>query len=460
MGSPITFSGFNQIDFNMILNAVMQQERQPLTALESRKTDLEAQNTTFGTFLSKLTTLESAAEALAEADSFASVSASSSDDGVGVSTTSATVEGTYDVVVSQLARAQVTASASTYSSVDTVVGATGTLTLLVASQPPVDVAITPSMTLKQLAEAINAKTDAPVTASVVQAAPGSYRLVLTGKNTGAANAFTMTSTVAGGLGLAFDDVNGNGIYGEDADNNTQKARNASLTVNNLQVTSASNNVEDVIPGVTLKLTREDATKTATVKVTRDSSSISKLLDKLVSSYNDVVTFFKDQNTAAVAGRANIARDPLLGSFKNSLREAMLGEYLDGGTYSRLASVGVEFDITGKLKINKTKLDEALADSSSSVQKLFAGADGKSGVFGKMRGLVEEYTKSGGFVATVRQRIGDQVTSIGKRLDKMEAQLAVRRAALQQEYIAADMAMSQIKAQSSSLSAIGSQYRLF
>jgi flagellar hook-associated protein 2 len=459
MGSPITFSGFNQIDFNTILNAVMQQERQPLTALETRKSDLESQNTTFGTFLSKLTTLETAAEALAEADSFASVSASSSDDGVGVSTTSATVEGTYDVVVSQLARAQVTASTSTYSSVDAVIGGTGTLTLLVASQPPVDVTLTPTMTLKQLAEAINAKSDAPVTASVVQAAPGSYKLVLTGKNTGAANAFTMTSTISGGLGLAFAD-DGNGIYGEDADNNTQKARNASLTVNNLAVTSASNTVEDVIPGVTLKLSREDATKTATIRVTRDSTAIKGLLDKLVSSYNDVVTFFKDQNTAAVAGRANIARDPLVGSFKNSLRDAMLGEYLDGGTYSRLASVGVEFDSTGKLKINKTKLDEALADSSSSVQKLFAGADGKSGVFGKMQSLVEGYTKSGGFVASARQRIGDQVTGISKRLDKMEAQLAVRRAALQQEYIAADMAMTQMKAQSSSLSAIGSQYRLF
>ena len=32
MGSPITLSGFNSIDFNQILEAVMQQERLPVDA--------------------------------------------------------------------------------------------------------------------------------------------------------------------------------------------------------------------------------------------------------------------------------------------------------------------------------------------------------------------------------------------------------------------------------------------
>ena len=37
MGSPITLSGFNSIDFNVVLNAVMQQESQPLKALQQRQ---------------------------------------------------------------------------------------------------------------------------------------------------------------------------------------------------------------------------------------------------------------------------------------------------------------------------------------------------------------------------------------------------------------------------------------
>ena len=38
MGSPITFGGFNNIDFSLVLNAIMQQERAPLTALETQRT--------------------------------------------------------------------------------------------------------------------------------------------------------------------------------------------------------------------------------------------------------------------------------------------------------------------------------------------------------------------------------------------------------------------------------------
>ena len=54
MGSPITFSGFNNIDFGSILNAIMTAERAPLTALETQKTTLNQQGTAFTTLASKL----------------------------------------------------------------------------------------------------------------------------------------------------------------------------------------------------------------------------------------------------------------------------------------------------------------------------------------------------------------------------------------------------------------------
>ena len=38
MGSPITFSGFNNVDFGSVLNAIMQQERAPVAAYEQQRT--------------------------------------------------------------------------------------------------------------------------------------------------------------------------------------------------------------------------------------------------------------------------------------------------------------------------------------------------------------------------------------------------------------------------------------
>ena len=46
MGSTITFSGFNDIDFNTVLNALMDQASQPLTALQTQQSALQSQVTT------------------------------------------------------------------------------------------------------------------------------------------------------------------------------------------------------------------------------------------------------------------------------------------------------------------------------------------------------------------------------------------------------------------------------
>ena len=85
MSSPISFSGFNSIDFNALLNSVMAQESQPLTRLQTQKTKLEAQNTQLGTLATKLSTLKTAVDTLRDTKSLALVTASSSDTGVGVS---------------------------------------------------------------------------------------------------------------------------------------------------------------------------------------------------------------------------------------------------------------------------------------------------------------------------------------------------------------------------------------
>ena len=49
MSSPITLSGFNNIDFSQVLNALMAQERIPVTQLTTQQTALSNQKTFFDT---------------------------------------------------------------------------------------------------------------------------------------------------------------------------------------------------------------------------------------------------------------------------------------------------------------------------------------------------------------------------------------------------------------------------
>ena len=79
MGSPITFSGFNQIDFNVILNAIMQQESAPLQALQARQSALKATDSTYSQLVTKLDAIRTASGALSNSTTLTTYAATSSD---------------------------------------------------------------------------------------------------------------------------------------------------------------------------------------------------------------------------------------------------------------------------------------------------------------------------------------------------------------------------------------------
>ncbi len=458
MGTPITFSGFNQIDFSMILNAVMQQESAPLTRLDTQKKALETQKTLFGTLSTKLSALKTASDALKGEGSLGILKATSSGAGVEVSAANGSNTGTYNLQVTALARAQVLAS-GTFNSLDDVVATGGAVTITSATGGPVIVPVTGSMTIQELAEAINDDNDSPISAAVVQSAPGVYRMVLTGKGTGDANAFSLTHTLSGGVGLTFADADGNQVYGDLAADNTQSARNASFTVNGLPIESTTNVVQDVVPGVTLTLRTEDPAKTVVVEVTRDDAAAKAKVTAFIDAYNAVASFYDEQQTAAVGGKPSIGRDPIFRGFRNNMREALQEDYA-GGAFTKLAAIGLGFDRTGKLTLDEKIFASALADDPDAVQDLMAGANGDGGAFAGISNVIESYTTSGGLIADMRDRITEQVKAMTNRLDQMEQRLAFRRATLQREFTAADNAMTQLNSQGNSLSALSNQYRLF
>jgi len=454
VSSPITFSGFNSIDFNQILNLVMQQESQPLTALQTQQSTLNSQNSLFSTLAGKLSTLGSAAGSLKDLNSLSLLSATSSDAGVGVSATSGTTPGTYDIVVTDLAKAQSTASTTTFGAASDVVGTGGTFKIEGANGSTSTITLTGSTTLQDLADKINADATSPATASIVQSSPNHYQLVLTATQTGTANAFTITSALTGGTAPAFTDTDGDGKAGNSLADNTQPAFDAAFTVNGLPVTSSSNTVTAAVPGVTLSLNKKDPATTVTVSVKRDMSGAEAVVNKFISAYNDIVKFTNDQATSAQNGYASIARDPLLRGFKETMRNALMTSYA-GGSFEQLAGIGIGFDMNGNMTLDKPTFEKALSTSPADVQRLFSGTDGTGGAFGNISTIVTSYTQAGGMLSSIQDRITSEVSSLGKRIDAMSAMLDIRRAALQQEYTAADLAMTQLKTQSAQISSVGS-----
>ncbi|HEY6506845.1 MAG TPA: flagellar filament capping protein FliD [Vicinamibacterales bacterium] len=312
-----------------------------------------------------------------------------------------------------------------------------------------------SMTLRQLADKIN-EAEAGVSAAVVQVTPGSYRLVLTANQTGVENGFTFTSSL--GSGITFGGADG--TYGQAGDGNAVDAKDARVTVNNVQATSSTNTLTDVVPGVTLTLNDEDDDKVVRVTVSRDPDGLRKQVDGFVKSYNDLVSWVNDQRTAATEGKTSVGREAVVRGLHSDLRGAILGPH-GSGSITRLAAVGIGFDRSGMMTVNAKVFEDAVDADPAAVTELFAGADGATdGAFDDLSDMISRYADAGGLVRTAQERLENQVKQISGRMDVIDSQLSLRRNALQAEFIAADQAMQRLNSQVNSLSSLGGQYRLF
>ncbi len=113
MGSQITLSGFNNIDFKAITDIIIKSERQPITRLETDKRTEQNKLTAYGSLSTSLSSLRSAFDALNTTDAYEALKATASDTSVlSATATSEATPGTFTLNVTSLARPQVTTSAS------------------------------------------------------------------------------------------------------------------------------------------------------------------------------------------------------------------------------------------------------------------------------------------------------------------------------------------------------------
>ena len=99
--------------------------------------------------------------------------------------------------------------------------------------------------------------------------------MLTSRDTGEANAFTIANQLAASS-MTF------------AEANAVNATNASVLINNIAIMSTTNTLDAAIPGVTLTLQQQDPAKTVVVSVDRDDET-SRIASTRSWRHNDLVS---------------------------------------------------------------------------------------------------------------------------------------------------------------------------
>jgi flagellar hook-associated protein 2 len=428
-GAVNSGSGF---DVASTVNQILSIEQAIETPWKTQLTNLQAQDTALSTFGTHLATLASSLQTLTDFSGvFASKQGSSSDTNV-VALTSASntaSAGSHTILVNHLAQTSSEYSDRITNASDTL---SGSLTIRIGSGPTQTIAIDSSNnSLQLLASSINAASIG-VTASVVKDTNGS-RLSLVSTTSGAAGQITL----GGGLN---DDTTGNAIAFQQG----LQGIDASLNVDGLDTTSATNTVTGLIPGVTFQLlsASPNANQPVQVQITNDNSSIEQAMSSFVSAYNTVISDIKTQEGKDSSGNPEpLYGDPTLALIQSQLTQGLLSGSASGSIKS-LQQLGISVDQFGKLSLDASALDSALNTSFTDVEGFLQNSDSFGQSFTKtLNGLSSTSTK--GVVYLALQQNSAQEAALNTSISDQEARIADDKVRLTNELNRANQILQSI-----------------
>ena len=371
--SSVSISGLvSGINVQSLITSLSAAYQQPIKLLQNQEQSYQSTLSAWGSVQSSLSGLQSTVAGLQNITSLnnRSVSLSNSSAVSGTASSNAPL-GTYSLSNIVLAQTQSIYSGDFASATNTAVG-TGTLQIQVGSGSVTNINIdSTNNSLNGIAAAIN-QSGSGVNAAVIYDGTG-YRLTMTGNNTGAANAFTVsTSGATGSLGSLSYSASASGGMTE-----SQTARNASVSINGLAVTSATNTVSGAIPGVSLNLL--EASGSTTLTVANDTSAFVTSVQSFVTAFNTSMGTL-NQLTAYTPGSngASGQSGPLIGNagiqtLRTQLLNLISGQGIGttpGSAYTSLGAVGISLAQDGTLALDSGKLSSALQSNYNAVAGLF------------------------------------------------------------------------------------------
>jgi len=187
-----------------------------------------------------------------------------------------------------------------------------------------------------------------------------------------------TSTI-GDEGAIFQIL---GVVQRQPTNEIVEAQDAEYELDGVSLTSASNEITSVVPGVSFTLLKADemTPPTTTFTLVRDTAQIKKSMEGFVDAFNSVTAFIK---SASQFDKETFESGPLFGDPTAAQIESTLSTMIFNdaagvvGIYKNLAQLGFGFSDSGELTLDAAVLDSAFANNTEAVSKVLRAAGSTS-----------------------------------------------------------------------------------
>lgn len=448
-----------------MIDQLLQSDEIRKTVIQNKIDKINTKSQAWTDISTRLSNLTSKLEALQDEGTYGTKKVTSSDDASAtVSGTADSMEGSYDLIITQLATSsKITggvvskADGTTKISTKDALGYSGKLTITNASadgseSKTIELDIKATDSLKDIANAINNAKDPSdregTKSAGLKATIVNNQLVVTSEEMG-----DRTLTIGGDLKdkLGF------------ADNVVKrtKGQSAEFTLDGIPMKRNSNNPTDVVDGVTFNFKKADASKTITLGLTNDTDKELSAVKDFVSQYNSVMSFISekmdvgdpsqsDNKTGALAG------DSTLISLQSTLRSTVLGGKSVNGVSA--STLGLSVDRNGTLSLDETKFKAQLAKDPNSVKDFFfkdtsdkySTEKTGTGYTADFKAVIDRYTstKSGkeGVISLRKSSYQNEIKDYNKQIERITEQIAIKRARYVRMFTNLDTAIGNLQSQ--------------
>ena len=384
-------------DTKVIVSALVEAEKASKQSyIDRRTTEVDAKISGMALLKSSMQTLQTAFQKVDDKRdfNFSALSNSAPEKVYANFDSSTSVPGTYKISVSQLAQNDVIQSSNyTSKTADQNSSSAATVTIQVGSGATETVSLgAGSASLDDLVTGINALT-ADVSARIVETSTGNYRVVVEGPQ-GSSNALTITDSV---FGLA------------QSSNKIQTAQNSTVSVNGLSVSRATNEVDDLVPGLKLDL-MTTTSAAVVVSVTRDTAVAKAAITGLITAYNAFEGVLSDltKSSGTTDDSGSLKADSQVRSIKKLVRDFLTTDSsTPGTTIAGIRDIGISLQKSGLFKVDDVALGTALTSHYDDITKIFsANTDDQTsyntdsrGIAGDIVSSISDYLTFDGLVAS-------------------------------------------------------------
>ena len=435
------------VDVASLAQNLVDAERVPKeNAINAKIAKSEAKISGYGAISYMLGQVKTAFEALNDKTDYTGVTASV-DNASAVSATAgpSSTEGSHELVVTALAKAQRSISSSfALSTTSLNSGSSMTLTLANGSGTTSTISVAAGKDTPQgVVDAINLANKGVKAQLVYSGANDAspYKILLTG-TTGSANQFTLS----------------------DADNalsftNTQTAQDSSFTIDGVAYTRSGNNVSDALEGVTLNMR---SLATSNIQLSRDTTDLTAKINTLVIAYNDTQSLLNEvsnsKSTLETYG-GSLPNDSLASSLKGQLRTMFMAtSNSTSNGITALRDLGVTIDQKGVMSVDAVKLDSKLKSNFDDVVTMFTANRSNTSQYSVEKiALADDSVRS---LAKMLRTTGDlsyqtrnantQITTYKEALDKLNARMETLLARYNKQFASMDSMVGSSNATKSNL----------